>query len=165
MDLIDSHLSLGLVATALLTLRILITPLLLYNASWSFKGFLQLLKGDAFPTSIYQTTVFMFSGAVLGYNVLTFLGRNVSTWSLPWSLTFQCMILTASIAVFIGRRVAVTVDFERFYWLFNSGNLDIATRVAEMNEADPEYTEGVVSTAETTLALKLAKRAIENNAD
>ena len=158
-------LSLGLATTALLVLRMLMTPLLIYNMGWSFKGFRQLLRGDAYPTSLYQTVVFMFSGAVLGYNGLTFTGRVVSDWSEPWSLGFQCMIVVASVCAFIGRRVAVTVDFEKFYWLFSSNNLDIAVRAAELNMADPEYIEEMLNVAETTVAVRMAKRAINGSVD
>lgn len=158
-------LSLGLATTALLVLRMIMTPLLVYNMGWSFKGFRQLLKGDAYPTSLYQTVVFMFSGAVLGYNCLTFTGRVVSDWSEPWSLGFQCMITVASVCAFIGRRVAATVDFEKFYWLFSSNNLNIAVRAAELNIADPEYTEEMLHVAETTVAVRMAKRAINGTLD
>ena len=163
MSLLEAAESVGLAAVAVLVMRILLTPLLLYNLRWSFGGFRQLLKGVVFPTSLYQTVVFMFSGAVLGYNILAFFGRTVSTWSLPWSLAFQCMILLGSVAAFVGRRLAVSLNFENFYWLFSSGNLDLAVRVAEMNEADPEFTEGAVAAAEQTLALQLAKKAINGS--
>tara|TARA_Y100001968_G_C19454482_1_gene771893 strand:- start:75867 stop:76364 length:498 start_codon:yes stop_codon:yes gene_type:complete len=165
LELIDMHLSLGLAATALLALRMLLTPLLLYNMGWSFKGFRQLVQGRAYPTSLYQTVVFMFSGAVLGYNGLTFGGRLVSDWSEPWSLGFQCMIAVASVSALIGRRIAVTIDFERFYWLFTSDNLEVAVRAAELNMADPEYTQEMLNVAETTVAVRLAKRAINGTAD
>ena len=165
MGLVDAYLQLGLAASALLILRVLLLPLLAYNMRWSFRGFVELLKGRSYPTSLYETVVFMFSGACMGYSALTLLGREVSAWSLPWSLAFQCMILVAAIAAFIGNKVAATVKFERFYWLFASNNLDVAVRMAEMNVADPEFAEGALATAEATLALKLAKEALNGEPD
>lgn len=159
-ELFASHIELGLAASALLILRLLIIPLLVYNMSWSFSGFRELIKGNSYPTSLYQTVVFMFTGASLGYAILTFFGRMVSEWSLPWSLAFQCMILLGSIAALIGRKVSITVDFERFYWLFTSDNLDVATRMAELNVRDPEFTQSVLETAEATLAIKLAREVV-----
>ena len=164
-DVFEYYYSMGLAGAALIMLRLIMTPLLIYNAHWSFNGFRLLLKGVAFPTSLYQTTVFMFSLGVLGYNALTFLGRTVSTWSIPWSLSFQCMFLLAALSALIGRKVADTLNFEKFYWLFSSNNLDIAVRAAEMNAADPEFTQEAIAVAETTLAVRLAKKAINGNAD
>jgi len=164
MELLDTYLSLGLAATALIVLRILLTPLLLYNMSWSFKGFVSLLKGDAFPMSLYQSVVFFFSAGTLGYNILVFCGREVSEWTIPWSLMLQCTLMIGSIIALIGRRVAAIVDFERFYWLFTTDNLDLAVRVAHMNEADTNFTKGVIESAETTLALELARKAVNDRA-
>lgn len=160
-ELANTHIELGLAASALLILRVMLVPLLLYNMRWSFSGFVDLIKGNSYPTSLYQTVVFMFSGASLGYNVVTFLGRTVSTWSIPWSLAFQCMILVAGVAALIGNKVAATVRFERFYWLFSSNNLDVATRMAEINMIDPDFAQGTLEAAEATVSLRMAKEALD----
>lgn len=156
--LLDNHFSLGLTATALIVLRILMMPFIFYNLGWSFKGFKQLIGGAVYPTSLYQSVVFFSSLGLMGYHVMAVLGRTAQSWSEPYSLALQCLFFLAMLIATIGRRIAVTVDFERFYWLFEQNNLDVAVRIAELNQLDPEYTEGVLDLAENNLAIQLARR-------
>lgn len=157
----DPAFTLGLTATAILVIRTLMIPLVVYNIIWSFKGTMQFFRGIHFPTSLYQSVIFFMSTGLLGYHALALLGRDVSPWSQPYSLMLQCLFFLASGIAFIGRRVAASIDFERFYWLFRDNNLGLAVRVAEMNEMDSDYTHEVIEVAESTLAIRLAKKAVD----
>lgn len=165
LELLEGHYSLGLAATALIVLRLLMIPILTYNILWSAKGFWQLLRGITFPTSIYQSVVFLFSSGVMGYHILAFFGQASTGWSVPWSLGLQCVVLLASVLAFVGRKISIVLDFEKFYWIFSSDNLDLAMRVSEMNQMDPHYTKQMVEAAETTLAIRLAQKAVNGKLD
>ena len=160
-----NHWELGFPAAALIMMRLLMVPLLIYNMSWSSMGFKDLVAGRPFPTAIYRSTVFTFSAAALGYHALAFIGREVSEWSVLWSFFLQCAFMLGCVAAAIGRKLAITAHFESFYWLFSSNNLDIAVRSAQLNEVDPDYTEAMLGAAEAAMAVKIAKKEIEENRD
>lgn len=154
-------LALGLSATALLVLRLIMVPLLIFNISWSYKGFKWVLKGASFPTSIYQSVVFLMSMGLLGYHALTIGGALLDPWALPFSLALQCMFFLASLLAFAGRQYAIVFKFEQFYWLFDEDHLDIAVRAAQINKFDPVYADAVLDAAEADVALKMAKKALD----
>lgn len=150
----------GLTETSILILRLLMTPLLVYNMTWSIAGFKSLIKGVSFPASIYQSVVFLMSFGLLGFNLMAFLGNEASAWSLPFSLIFLCAFFLASILAFFGNKYAVAEGFERFYWLFKEGHMGLALRIADLNRLDPDYAEETLALAEAGLALHLAKKLV-----
>lgn len=158
LELLSGDFSLGLVGTSVLIIKMLMLPLILYNLSWSFRGLWQFLRGISFPTSVYQSVIFFTSIGLLGYQLLAIFGRTSSSWSEPYALALQCIFFLSMTCAFIGRRAAITVDFARFYWLFQSNNLDVAVRAAELNQLDPEYAENALHMAETGMAFHLARK-------
>jgi len=161
MGLLDNF-TLGFVATATLVLRLFMMPFLIYNLNWSFKSFYQFIRGQNFPACVYESMVFFMCAGLTGYNILAFLGRTSSTWTDPHSLVLQCLFFLAVVLATIGKRLALTTNFEKFYWLMSGNNFDVAVRAAQMNEHDSEFTDSVLSTAETTLALDIAKKAMKS---
>lgn len=150
--------SLGFTAQATLLVRLLMVPLILYNLGWTFRGFVELLKGIPYPTSIYQSVVFLMSSGLLGFHILAFMGRSSPSWNSA-ALAMQCLFLLACILALVGRRIAISMNFERYYWLFETNNLDVAIRMGKINQLDPKFASATLESAETTLAIRLARKA------
>lgn len=163
--MLNDPLNLGLVTIALAVLRILMIPLIVYNLVWTVGGVVDLVKGQALSSSIHKTTVFFFSAGVLGYHMLAFLGHSALDWTTPWSLLLQCVLFLATIMALVSKGFAVASDFDESDWLFTNNNLDVAVRIAEMNQLDPEFTKNMLEAGESTMAVHLAKKAIADNAD
>ena len=155
--------SLTLMSVTLVVLRVLLTPLALYNVSWSAMGFLSLLRGKNFPTSIYQSVVFASSVGILGFQLLALAGvkRNEDP---AITLALLCTFFLANILSAFGRRYHTVMNFESFYWLFHNDNLDIAIRAAKLNETDPKFTEGLITHAETQVAVEIVRRTMNKKA-
>lgn len=160
LTLLADTFSLGFSATALLFVRLLMTPFLIYNLVWSFKGCLDFLKGRNYPACLYESVIFFMSFGCLGYNALVFAGRTASEWSHPYSLALQCVFFLAVLIATIGKRLSLTSRFEKFYWLLTGTNLDVALRIAEMNQLDESFTHATLDAAEGTLAIRLAQKAM-----
>lgn len=156
MDPIDWA-NLTFVAWALLLIRFAMLPLVVYNIAWSFRSCVDFIMGRNFPASLYESMVFFMSMGLMGYHLLSFLGRTTSDWSHSYSLALQCFFFLASLVAAIGRRLAMTVDFEKFYWLFKDNHLEMAIRIAEINHIDPEFAEETLSKAEKAMTSRLAK--------
>jgi hypothetical protein len=152
--------SLGLTATALLVLRMIMIPFVIYNLLWSARSVWDFMRGRNFPSCLYESMVFFMCSGLAGYHVMAFMGNSPSSWSLPFSLALQCIFFLAVIIAALGKRLALTTHFEKFYWLLSGNNLDVAVRAAHLNELDSEYTMRSLEAAETTLAVRLAKKAI-----
>lgn len=157
--MIAVHLDAGLVAISVFLIRMIMVPMLLYNVWWSFVGAKKLLRGTFTPAMIHEASVFFFSLGLLGYHSLAAVGRIDGGWAAPYSLALQCILFVATLCALIGHRLAITVKFERLYWLFTNNNLDVAVRAAHLNAIDPEYIEGALTAAEATLAVRI----IQNN--
>jgi hypothetical protein len=164
MNQLANAFSLGFAATTLLVLRLIMIPFLIYNLSWSVKSFWNFVTGKNYPACLYESMIFFMSMGLLGYHLLTLSGHYNSEWSSPIALVLHCLFFLAVIISTIGKRVSLTNNFEAFSWLMTSENLDVAVRVAHLNELDSEYTLRALEAAETTLALRLARKAINDRA-
>lgn len=156
--------NLTLMTVTLVILRVLLTPLAIYNACWSATGFFSLLRGKNFPTSIYQSVVFSASCGILGFQLLALAGvrRNEDP---AITLALLCTFFLANILSAFGRRYHMVMQFEKFYWLFQENNLDVAVRAAELNRFDPRYTEGILTNAETEMAVEMVRRTMHKKED
>lgn len=158
MNQLVDHFSLGLPSNALMIIRMLMVPLLIYNLSWSIKGFWQLIRGIPYPTSVYQSATFLSTLGVLALHNLAFAGRPFQNWSLPYLLMIHCAFFASAAASAYGRRISIVNQFEKFYWLFNKGNLDLAARVSVLAEQNLEFTTRAIETAETALSLEFISK-------
>ena len=140
-------------------------PLLIYNMVWSFKGLMQFTKGISYPASVYQSVVFLLCAGIFGAHSLALMGKAFYDWSSPYVLIIQCMFFSAASIAAYGRKVAVTSQFEEFYWLFNSNNLDLAVRAAQLAEFDRDFAARSIDAAETAAAVKLANRVLNGDND
>lgn len=153
-----NYLELNLIIWALLAIRFLMLPLIVYNLGWSFRGFINFVNGKEYPACLYESLVFFMSLGLSGYHLMYFIGRTSSDWSLPYSLALQCLFFLASLVAFIGRRLSITLNFQKFYWLFESNNLEVAVRMAHLNQLDPDFAKKSLEAAESSMVLHLAKR-------
>lgn len=156
--------NISLMAATLILLRVLLTPLAIYNVSWSWRGFLSLLQGKNFPTSIYQSVVFAACSGILGFQLLALYGikRNENP---AITLALLCTFFLSNILAAFGRRYHMVMNFEKFYWLFHNANLDVAVRAAHLSEFDEKFTENLLASAETQMAIEMVRRSMNKKDD
>lgn len=156
--------NLDFVLVALVVLRILMLPLLVYNMCWSYTGFYSLMRGRDFPTSIYQSVIFSFCVGILGAQVMWLLGVQ-SSITPPGALLALCFFFLGNILAAFGRKYHSIMDFDKFYWLFHDDNLDMAVRAAKLNEFDPKFTRALIDNAEAQMAVEMVRRTMHKKED
>lgn len=165
MEMLASHFNLGVTTTTILVMRMLMLPLIIANLLWSIKGFWQFLKGIAYPASVYDSVIFLASAAMLGAHLLAFNGKPVYDDTSIYVLLIQCLFFSVCAIAAYGRRISVKREAEKFYWLFNNNNLDIAIRAAYLAEYNRDFAARSLDAAETAAAMQLVGKAINRELD
>lgn len=146
----------GLISDIVMAFRIFLIPMVLYNMSHTCKAFRQVVSGRANPMSLYRSILFFTLVPQLGLSVTAIIHAE-EVGSGPLSLIWLMFFAMFNIAVIAGRYTHQVADFDKFFWLFEQDNLDVAIRAVKLNHVDPEGYEECTGNSEVKIVERILK--------
>ena len=145
-----------MIEIALEICSLVLIPLTVFNAIWSFSGLCNMLRNQVHPSSIYRTVIFFASAGLLGKSIGALMLVDAAATG-AFTLLVNLLALLAMIFALVGNMTNSAARFDKFFWLFRGDNLNVATRAASLNEFDPDLVQKVLSKCERKLVKKIVE--------
>lgn len=134
-------------------IRAILTPIILYNLVYTYKGPLELLKSKVHPISIYRSVLFFSMLPVLGFNLVAFT-RFEDLGEGNVSLAMLLLFLLANIGMVAGNLLNMYARFDEYTKLLEGENLSIATKAVTLYALEPELMDEALN--------RVSQQAINN---
>lgn len=146
----------NLIADTVIAFRIFLIPMVLYNMSYSWIGFRDGLLGKVNPVSLYLSTIFFALVPQLGFSVTAIMSAE-EVGSGPLTLIWLMFFAMFNIAAISARLTGQFALFDKFIWLFERNNLDVAIRAVKLSHVDPGAYEECTNNSEVKVVKRILK--------